>query len=77
LATGATAFAAGQIGQALKGTPTDVPAADAAATAATGGARAVRDAVAKGALSSADDYIKFDNKTINQINYEQNIYRWC
>jgi hypothetical protein len=58
LATGATAYAAGQIGQALKGTPTDVPAADAAATAATGGARAVRDAVAKGALSSADDYIK-------------------
>jgi hypothetical protein len=27
LATGATAYAAGQIGQALKGTPTDVPAA--------------------------------------------------
>jgi hypothetical protein len=58
LATGATAFAAGQIGQALKGTPTDVPAADAAATVAKGGARAVRDAVAKGALDSAEEYIK-------------------
>ena len=58
LATGATAYAAGQIGQALKGTPTDVPAADAAASVAKGGARAVRDAVAKGALDSAEEYIK-------------------
>jgi hypothetical protein len=72
LATGATAYAAGQIGQALKGTPTDeVPtgfnarpddyasaAGDATASVAKGGARAVRDAVAKGALDSAEEYIK-------------------
>lgn len=58
LATGATAFAAGQIGQALKGTPADIPpGGDAAATVAKGGARAARDAIAKGALDSADKYI--------------------
>jgi hypothetical protein len=108
LATGATAYAAGQIGQALKGKPeVDVPTDEvptgynarpddyaagsvddkfakgmagarakidaanaklgidgsaanynAAGTVAQGGARAVRDAVAKGALDSAEEYIK-------------------
>lgn len=59
IATGATAFAAGQIGQALKGTPADIPpGGDAAATVAQGGARAARDAIAKGALGAADEYIK-------------------
>ena len=59
LATGATAYAAGQIGQALKGTPADIPpGGDAAATVAQGGARAARDAIAKGALGAADEYIK-------------------
>ena len=52
LATGATAFAAGQIGQALKGTPTDVPGADVAAQA-VGGVRKQAQAVALKAVEDA------------------------
>jgi hypothetical protein len=72
LATGATAYAAGQIGQALKGTPQDAPgggstwadkqydklAGQHADAAVRVGGRAARDAIAKGALDSADEFIK-------------------
>jgi hypothetical protein len=61
--TGATAFAAGQIGQALKGQPAagDVApsgTADAATAAAATGGRAARDAVLKGAMEAADEALQ-------------------
>jgi hypothetical protein len=70
--TGATAYAAGQIGQALKGTPQDAPAGGStwadkqydklagqhADAAVRVGGRAARDAIAKGAMDAADEAIR-------------------
>ena len=56
LATGATAYAAGQIGQALKGTPADVPAAGDAAVAVTKGSLdAVRKQASSVAMKAVED----------------------
>jgi hypothetical protein len=56
LATGATAYAAGQIGQALKGTPTDAGGADAsAATSSTPDLAAIRKKASDEAMKAVQD----------------------
>jgi hypothetical protein len=71
LATGALAYGAGQIGQAFKGTPTDVPAADTAATGQAGiaASRALRQEVEAIALKAAEDAIAggIDPSSVNTI----------